>query len=66
MPITGTMARKISPTSTTGSSRVIGQPVGFRRLWARARQFKHHRSDVLAVAAGIVVAQRVKKVAADR
>ena len=23
------MARKISPTSTTGSSRVIGQPVGF-------------------------------------
>jgi hypothetical protein len=29
MPITGTMARKMSPTSTTGSSRVIGQPAGF-------------------------------------
>ena len=25
---------------------------GFRRLWARARQFKHHRSDVLGYCGG--------------
>ena len=58
MPITGTMARKIRPTSTTGSSRAIGQPAALLVLRGRGLR-PVHRSWAGPVSSSTIAARSV-------